>query len=144
MNSFQAKIFLVSAIIAGSLHAEKTTIDTGINTFQMLQELSLDDKLTILSVGKLKALVSQPEIAKKLQTLDMALDVAYHNAVAAAAAHGETVDELVFKQNIVLILYAVLYKMVEDEVAEHGTAEQKMMLNQQITPEEITNILTEK
>lgn len=144
MNKCHTNILLASMLITGALHAEKVTIDTGINAFQLLRDLSLDDKLTILYVGKFKALVSRPEIAEKLQKFEALLDVMYRKAQTEALAHGKTVDELVFKQKIVLALYATLYKMAEQEIAEEGSEEQEIIFTQQLTPEQIAAIFAEE
>jgi hypothetical protein len=144
MNKFHANILLASTLIAGAVHAQKITIDTGINAFQLLRDLSLDDKLTILYVGKFKALVSRQEIAERLQKFEALLDVMYRNAQTEALAHGKTVDELVFKQKIVLALYAALYKMAEQEIADEGSEEQEIIFTQQLTPEQIIELFAEE
>jgi hypothetical protein len=144
MNQFKVKILLASTLIAGAVHAEKITIDTGINVFQLLRDLSLDDKLTILYVGKFKALVSRPEIAERLQKFESLLDVMYRKAQTEALARGKIVNELIFKQKIILALYATLYKMAEQEIAEDGSEEQEIIFTQQLTPEQIAAIFSEE
>ena len=106
MKNFVHKLLFASTLIASTLHAEKITIETTINVLGALQSLSLDDKLTILSVGKFIVLTSKPEIAEMLQSLEAQLDEAYRKAVVKAREHGKTVDELTFKQKMVLALYA--------------------------------------
>lgn len=140
MNKFYANIILASTLIAGALHAEKVAVETGITVFQALKELSLDTKLTILSVGKLKMLVSKPEIAKTLQEFEAIIDMLYRKALAEARTHNKTVDELAFKQKMVLALYAALYKMAEQEVDEEGSEEQEIIFAQQLTPEQIAEL----
>lgn len=132
------KSLVLSTLLACSLYAEELKIDTGINTAQLHEDLSLDEMLTILSAGKLMALVyTQPEITERLKALEMALDVAYEKAVIAAHAHNRSVDELVFKQMILRALYASLYKKVQHDVADHGTPEQEIMFTQQLSPDEL-------
>ncbi len=132
------KSLVLSTFIACSLHAEELTIDTGINTAQLHEDLSLDEMLTILSAGKLMALVyTKPEVTVRLKALEMALDAAYEKAVIAALAKNRSVDELMFKQIILRALYASLYKKVQQEVTDHGTPEQEIMFTQQLSPDEL-------
>lgn len=116
--------------------AEELTVGTGINTTQLHDNLSLDEMLTILSAGKLMALVyTQPEITQRLKALEMALDVAYEKAVITAHALNKSVDELMFKQMILCALYASLYAKAQQEIADHGTHEQEIIFAQQLSPE---------
>jgi len=129
----------IACITAPTLHAKeiqnKVQINTGININQLQEELSLDDLLTILSVGKLQALVSRPEIMTLLQHLEEALEVSYQNAVKKAYDDfGYSVDELKHKQVIVLAIYAALYKRAQQEIADHGTQEQQVIFAQQLAP----------
>jgi len=143
------KKLLITALSVGILcnaqeQAEEVAIDTGINIFQVLRELPLDQKLIILSAGKLRALVDESNIAILLQKLEVTMDLAYRQALIKARAQNKSVDELTFKQNIVLALYAMLYKMVEQEIAKNGTEEQAIIFAQQLTPEEIAEIFAEE
>lgn len=132
------KSLVLSTLIACAVHAEELTIDTDIQTTQLHDNLSLDEMLTILSAGKLMALVyTQPEITQRLQTLEEALEIAYQKAVITAREHNRNVDELTFKQRILCTLYESLYKKAAEEIAGHGTHEQAIMFAQQLSPESL-------
>ena len=137
------KSLVLSTLLACSLHPEELQVDTGINTAQLHEDLSLDEMLTILSTVKLMALVyTKPEVTERLKALEMALDVAYEKAVITAHAHNRSVDELMFKQMILRALYASLYAKVQHAVADHGTPEQEIMLAQQLSPDELQKFFT--
>ncbi len=120
-------------------------VSTSVND-ELIDTLAIDDMLTILSAGKLKALIAQPEIAEKLQLLEQNMDVAFRHAIAELRSQGTISEEqvldmeLAFKQKMVLAIYAALYTKAHAVIAEQGTHEQNIILAHQLTPEKLSEL----
>src|ERR1700722_14239658 len=140
---------LVSSIITTS-YAETAhlAIKTNINVEDFLECLSLADKLIILSIGNLRALVKRPDVATKLNMLDREIGKTFERAYAefgsrenfSAEQYAEM--ELQFRQRATLALYALLYAEVQEQLAQEGTEEQKVIFNAQLTPEALSTLMS--
>ena len=136
--------FITCCILSFHTHADEIRVQTTINVPQLMERLSLDDILTILSAGKLKALIAQPEIAEKLQILEQNMDAAFRNVMMELSSNRTLSEEqiltieLAFKQKIVLAIYAALYKKAQTLIAEQGSHEQHIILANQLTPEKLS------
>jgi|GEM_PF-6224482 len=103
-----------------------------INVEKLLSGLSLADKLTILTIGRLKELVSRPDIHEKLSLLETEMDASFKRFYGELASEkdfsrAEFLNmEIKFKQTMVVALYAALYNLLKNELAEHGSDEQKI------------------
>lgn len=150
MKSGIITIILVSSII-NSFCAEpaKVSIPTRINPHQYLDDLSIDDLLAILSVGKLRALTYRTDIKEKLMMLEADINSAferfYNECVAQKYLSEEQLSavELEFKQKMALALYAILYAEVQKRITAESTAAQKIIFDAQLKPDELDSIVTQ-
>lgn len=141
---------LTCCITLLSLHGADTDIPvrTTFDVQQLADGMSLDDMLTILSAGKLKALTNRPDILQKLMLLETQMDEAFKEALSKIRTMTVLTEdqvmgsEIQFKQHLVLTLYAALHEKAQQLAVQEGTPEQKIILAHQLTAEELSEQLS--
>lgn len=150
MKKVLIALFLTSGVV-NVTHADpppKLTIPTSINAHQFLDDLSIDELLTIASVGKLKALTVRTDIQTKLALLEAEIDTAFKRFCEECIAQEYLSEnqlstiEVEFKQKMVLALYALLYAELQNRIAAQGTEAEKIIFDTQLSPEELTTLVS--
>ncbi len=148
MNKSLSTVLIACSIVCSYAHAHEMPASVKSNIQNLIEGLSIDDMLTILSAAKLKALISKPEIAGKLYSLENEMDEACQEAYAAIILtqdqHYDRFSfELQFKQQMIFALYTLLYTKVAEMVKKQGIMQHHITLANQLTPEELKKILAE-
>lgn len=148
-NLLKICALLTCCITSLRLHGADTDVPvhTTIDVQELVDGLSLDDMLIILSAGKLKALTMRPDITEKLMLLEDKMDEAFQEALSKMRTLVALTDEqllgleLAFKQKMVIALYASLYTKAQALVEESGTHEQQIIFADQLTPEQLQELI---
>jgi hypothetical protein len=123
-----------------------------------VDDLNIDQLLTLLSIGKIKQLVDQPHVVHTLQTIQTlannlfdkfyanntaACDALFEEHLAAQYPSQKSYDvlQVIFQKSIAHLLYSIMYDKTQDWLLTDGTPENHIIFKFQLTPEDLKTYL---